>query len=153
MAASGKIVKSLYEKLNSWAYYNQEPPKSLDKEKLLTEVMPSVANTRISLNDRLATFCEHIAFQVANAIPAGANGRMLITGGGAFNRFLVSCIQANVPDIECIVPDAELISYKEALIFAFLGLLRVLGEINTLQTVTGAERDSAGGALYGHFNG
>ena len=71
---------------------------------------------------------------------------MLISGGGTLNGFLVDCITQET-ELEITVPDKPIIEYKEALIFAFLGVLRIRGDINCLSSVTGAKRDSSCGVI------
>ena len=75
---------------------------------------------------------------------------MLVTGGGAFNGYLIERINKHAKgNVEVVVPEAELVMFKEALIFAFLGFLRINGQVNSLQSVTGASRNHVGGAIYG----
>ena len=100
----------------------------------------------------MATFVEHIAIQIAKSIDDvktyhGASLQMLITGGGAKNKFLVQRIQAHTKH-QVVVPSDDIIDYKEALVFAFLGLLRSRNEINVLKSVTGAESDSCSGKIH-----
>jgi anhydro-N-acetylmuramic acid kinase len=134
--------------LNTLSYYQNEPPKSLGKEWYDNEFFPLLRASGYSIEDVLATTVEHIAFQIGEVLK-GWNGKMLITGGGAWNSYLVERIQAHT-QVECVVPDAFTVNYKEALIFAFLGLLRWHVSTNTLATVTGARRNSIGGAIYWH---
>jgi anhydro-N-acetylmuramic acid kinase len=93
----------------------------------------------------LATSTEHIAQIIANDL--GNKKNVLVTGGGAFNSFLLERIKAKT-NCEIIIPNNETINFKEALIFAFLGYLRLNEKINTLSSVTGAKSDSVGGAVY-----
>lgn len=95
----------------------------------------------------MATFVEHIAIQVGKPVENQPFGKMLITGGGAKNKFLTERIQANTKH-EVIIPDNDIIDYKEALVFAFLGLLRNRNEINVFKSVTGAESDSCSGKIF-----
>lgn len=145
MASQGQIDETLLEALNGNAFYTQIPPKSLGREffetyqKSLLEAYP----TRIAL----ATFVEHIAIQIASAIEPLATGKMLITGGGALNSYLVQRIKHHTQH-EVIIPDRMTIDYKEALIFAFLGLLRLEGRTNVLCSVTGAPNDSCSGKIW-----
>jgi len=149
LAGKGKIDNSLLNALNDWAFYRIPPPKSLDKETMLSELLPLIYSFDISAEDKLATLTEHIAAQISKAIEKPESS-LLITGGGALNGFLVQKISQKI-NANVVVPPIELIQYKEALIFAFLGLLRALGESNTLACVTGAERDTIGGAMYGEL--
>lgn len=149
MARSGKHNMPLLIELASWDYYKKEPPKSLDKDQLLSEIMPIIERADISLNDKIRTVVELIVVQVSNA--SCRPGKMLVTGGGAFNTFLVERIRTmSMPNV--IAPDEKIVAYKEALAFAFLGLLRVMNEPNGLKSVTGARENTVGGALYGDFS-
>ena len=51
--------------------------------------------------------------------------------------------------VSITVPNQETIDYKEALIFALLGVLRIRNENNCLSSVTGAIKDSCGGTMFG----
>ena len=150
LARKGKVNKELLSQLNAWSYYSLSPPKSLDKETLLGELMPALEDLNITPEDKLATVTEHIALMIAAALKSNGN-KMLATGGGAFNTFLAEKIQS-LSRVQLVIPEEKLIAYKEALAFAFLGLLRVLNEPNCLKSVTGAERDTVGGALFGDFS-
>lgn len=150
LAKKGKIDLELLKKLNSLAFYNQKAPKSLGKEWVIENIYPTLNKTKISIEDKLRTFTEHAAIQISNTLHKNLNGKnkkILITGGGAYNIFLIESIKAKASH-QIIVPDKNTIEYKEALIFAFLGLLRYKNEINTLKSVTGAEKDSIGGCIY-----
>jgi len=146
-ARSGKVDSLLLEKLNALAYYNQKPPKSLGFEWYNEYIWPMIKKTDLSVPDLLRTFVEHIAFQLSRALDEFEKGTILVTGGGAKNKFLMERF-AVLTKHELVVPSDLIIDYKEALIFAFLGVLRVRGEVNCLATVTGATRDSVGGAIY-----
>jgi anhydro-N-acetylmuramic acid kinase len=150
-AASGRLNTELISRLNCLEYYKLSPPKSLDKETMLAEVMP-LFDMDISVEDKLATATLHISMQIAKAVQqAGLNiadSQMLVTGGGAFNTFLIDRL-SGMTNARVIVPDDKLVNFKEALVFAFLGLLRIRNEVNSLATVTGADRDTVGGALWG----
>ena len=147
LAASGMVNQQLLGTLNALPYYKIAFPKSLGKEWVVQHIFPMLKNSGQSTNDLLATFCEHIAMQVAAATEAKKGTKLLITGGGAFNEFLIGRIR-NYAIPEIIIPDVYTINFKEALIFAFLGVLRQRNEINCLRSVTGAAKDSCGGAIY-----
>jgi anhydro-N-acetylmuramic acid kinase len=147
LAASGTMNQRLLETLNALSYYTLAVPKSLGREWVVQHIFPLLKKSDLSPNDLLATFCEHIAMQVAAASGTNKKAKLFITGGGAFNRFLADRIRHHATP-EIIIPDANTINFKEALIFAFLGILRWRNEINCLQSVTGASKDSSGGAIY-----
>ena len=149
IAASGKTDHNLLETLNSLEYYRTPHPKSLGRECVEKHVFSVLESSDLSIHDKMCTFVEHIAIQCGNIInPAARNGmKLLVTGGGAHNEYLLQQI-AKHSKVEIVVPDKLTIDYKEALIFAFLGLLRSLGKINCLSSVTGASRDSCSGVIH-----
>ena len=147
MAASGHINYELLQTLNGLGYYHLQPPKSLGREWIEKEIIPMLTYYNISPEDAACTFCEHIAMQIAASIINDPEKKMLVTGGGAFNKFLIKRIAANT-SVQIIIPDSKTVNYKEALVFAFLGLLRMRGRLNCLSSVTGASRDISGGAVY-----
>ena len=146
IAESGKIDINLLEQLNSLTYYQELHPKSLGIEWIKTEVFPVINTSTNLLEDKLCTFIEHIALQLSNNIK-GASKTVLLSGGGTFNSYLVQRIKENTPN-KIIIPSIQIIDFKEALIFAFLGVLRIRNEINCLKSVTGASRDNIGGCIY-----
>jgi anhydro-N-acetylmuramic acid kinase len=157
LAESGNVNNELLEKLNRLEYYRQPYPKSLANDFGTDVVYPILKNAGIAINDALRTYTGHIAFQIkksiadfANNKPPTANHKLLCTGGGALNIFLIEQIKEQLKEqgIEVIVPDKKLVNYKEALIMALIGVLRWREEYNVLSSVTGAARDSAGGALW-----
>lgn len=116
-----------------------------------TLVYPMLERYGLSLEDMLRTFYEHAAWQISRVISIhplpGGNCKLLITGGGAFNKFLIERIGALCP-CEIVIPDRQIIEYKEALIFAFLGALYIADEPGCLASVTGATTDNIGGMLF-----
>ncbi len=146
-ALSGKPDKTLLAKLDALDYYKMKEPKSLGFEWLQTYFMPCLKDSVISVHDKLATVTEHVAGQIKSTLNSLEGNSVLVTGGGAKNRYLIQRISDGC-NKNVIIPDDRLVDYKEALVFAFLGLLRVLGEVNCLASVTGARRDSCGGILY-----
>ncbi len=141
----GSINKKLLKELNNIKYYKQEPPKSLAREWFFEVFLPVVESYNISTNDKLRTIYEHIASQIGK-IAKGINKKMIIAGGGVYNDFLIKLIK-KYSNCEIIIPNSQIIDYKEAMIFAFLGVLRFRNEINCLSSVTGAEKNNIGGSF------
>lgn len=149
IASSGSINQKLLNTLNDFSYYKNMPPKSLDKLTIEKTFLPLINNSNISIKNKLRTVTEHIAIQINNCIIKSEEPiSVLITGGGAFNKFLIDRIKYYCKNTAIVVPDKKLVKFKEALCFAFLGVLRIKGETNCLKSVTGASKDSCGGALY-----
>ena len=157
MSASGTVNSALLEKINGLDYYKQPVPKSLANDFGTDVVFPMIKKSGCNIPDALRTYVEHIAVQLKNAIanlnnpkPETRNPKLLATGGGVFNRFLLDRIADNLKElkIEVVIPDENLVNFKEALIMAFIGVLRWRQENNVLSSVTGAARDSIGGALW-----
>jgi anhydro-N-acetylmuramic acid kinase len=145
MASSGKTLPELEEKLNRLPYYSLLPPKSLSREMIWQDWMP-LLSYELSVPDLLRTFTEHIARLVSIEADGVAGGKMLVTGGGAFNRYLLQLI-INSTSYTVDVQDPVTVSFKEALIFGFLGLLRWKGIPNISGSVTGASRDHCSGLI------
>ena len=145
LARSGHIEEKLLKQLNDLPFYTQLGPKSLGREWVEAEVYPLIESYNLPLEDVLATFVEHVAMQIARHV---CGGRVLVTGGGARNVFLLERMQAQAPQVRYIVPDALTVDFKEALIFALLGALYMADRPNCLASVTGAVRDNIGGCLY-----
>jgi anhydro-N-acetylmuramic acid kinase len=152
MAASGNILNDVLQQLNELDYYKQLYPKSLANEfgsETVYNLLP-----KDNINNSLRTYVEHIAIQIKTAIanlqPATGNLPMLITGGGAHNKFLVERIRNEIAPmgIDGVVPGEMLINYKEALVMALLGVLRWREQNTVMSSVTGAKRDSIGGAVW-----
>lgn len=151
LAASGNVLPQLLEGLNALPIYHLQPRPSLYREWLEREVLPLIPSEE-RIEDVLRTLSEHAAQQIAAVLNTlGGAGEVLVTGGGAYNHFLVKRLHS-LTSKAIIVPDNTLVEFKEAMIFAFLGVLRMRGEINVLKSVTGATSDScSGGAHLGKF--
>jgi len=145
IAASGSLIPKLLKSLNELPYYTKLPPKSLGLEWVTATVFPLVENSGYKTEDLLCTFTEHVAIQLAENFKEGAS--VLSTGGGTFNSYLLKRV-AHYRKIEIVIPSKEVIEYKEALIFALLGVLKLRGEINCLRSVTGAKKDHSSGIIY-----
>lgn len=147
-ARKGELLPSLLSKMNGLEFYQQSGVKSLGKEWFDAEIMPLLSPYKDAINDLLRTAVEHIAVQIAAVINAHKIQSLLITGGGAKNTFLIERVKALCPNTQCIIPNEVVVDFKEAIIFAFLGILRWENIPNCLQSVTGATHDNCGGAIY-----
>jgi anhydro-N-acetylmuramic acid kinase len=147
MAQKGVISKSLLKILESLPFYSEKPPKSLGIEFVETTVMPIVKNKTLSPQDCLSTWVAHCAIRISAELPSDKNQRTLVTGGGAFNAFLIEQLQGKTTS-QLVIPNPLLVNYKEALIFALLGLLKITGKDNCLASVTGASRNHSSGKIF-----
>lgn len=146
-ASQGIVNEHLLNVLNDNSYYYQEPPKSLGRE-FFENVQRSILDTSsLDIKDIIATATEHIAYQTVQSINKLEKTKILITGGGAKNTFLIKRISSMCKH-EIVIPDTMIIDYKEALIFAFLGVLKMEGKTNILSSVTGASSDSSSGNIW-----
>lgn len=146
LAKSGDICEDLLNELNSLAFYKKSFPKSLGKEFIQDEILPIIEKYNLSIKDILRTFVEHIAIQISNVV--NDNSKVLVTGGGTYNSFLISRLRELKYSVEWIIPKDDLIQFKEALIFGFLGVLRLRNEINVLSSVTGASKNHSSGNIF-----
>jgi len=152
LASIGECHQSVLEGLADLDYFKQSGPKSLGYEWFDDQFFPlwDSLTQGMDLEDRMRTACAHIAQQVGLNLQ-GVSGELLITGGGAFNKVLMDEISAALPATLCVHQLTEreqcLIAFKEALVFAFLGVLRWKGENNVLAQITGASRDHCAGII------
>lgn len=143
-AKAGKVNLEILEQLNSLDYYHQDPPKSLGIEWVAEFIFPKLRTETPENN--LATFTEHAAFQIAEIFKKHNLKKVLFTGGGTYNTHLLERI-SHYSETEIIVPKKEVIDFKEALIFAFMGVLKINNEINVLSSATGSSEDHITGIL------
>ena len=147
MARQGKVSESLFKVLNQMNYYDEPAPKSLGREWFLGNFLPLLKQQTLSIEDLMATTAEHIAKQIAKGINDAQIKSVLVTGGGALNQNLIERLKQHT-SAEIHIPDASLIHFKEALVFAFLGLLKMRKEINCLSSVTGGKNDLSVGVIH-----
>lgn len=150
IARKGTIDPVLLDKLNHLDYYFAPYPKSLGREWAESNILPLFTGTEENIRHHLRTYCEHIALQINHSIESQEPLSLLVTGGGARNQFLMERIN-ELGTHRWIVPDEILLDFKEAMVFAFLGLMRSLGEPNILRSVTGGLADHCGGAFFSPF--
>lgn len=156
LAAAGRLLPGLYGQLNSLPWFSHPYPKSLGNDWVVGTQWPLIRDYDAPVADRLYTVCRHLSHQVAvhldrvrqqEHLPAG--GRMLLSGGGALNRTLVRLLHEALGDsISAELPSDSIIHYKEGLLIALAGFLRLQGLPNSLSTVTGARKDAINGALW-----
>lgn len=146
IAQSGLINEALFKALNKLAFYAAPYPKSLGYEFVANTVLPLIDSYESQVPNILRTVVEHIVFQLSESFKK-ETGSVLITGGGAYNSFLINHLRA-MSSLEIIIPSKDLVDFKEALIFALLGYLKEKGKINVLSSVTGASKDHSAGKIY-----
>lgn len=153
MASFGQFNVDLYSELNALEYYRLPFPKSLSNDFGVDVIFPLIKIYGISIENALNTYVEHVAIQIKNSLNQFSQKEsqdILITGGGAFNKFLIKRLSIHLNEInfKIVLPATEVIQYKEALIMAFLGVLRWREQYTISASVTGALRNSIGGALW-----
>ncbi len=147
MGRRGTIRRDLLEQLNQLEFYRLRGPKSLGREWFLEQFLPVIEGSGLAAEDLMSTVQEHIALQISRGINEAGIRSVLITGGGALNRSLLQRIRSHT-EATLEIPEEELVHYKEALIFALLGILRIRGEINCLASVTGGRKDLSAGTIH-----
>jgi len=153
IASTGNLRADLYNELNNLPFFLIDKPKSLGYEFIAETILPLIDKFKLPVEDILRTFIEHAAFQISEVINKNsksfskANRSVLVTGGGAFNNFLIQRI-INLTKSEIVIPQKDIIEFKEALVFALLGVLKDEGQVNCLQSVTGAIEDHSSGVVF-----
>jgi anhydro-N-acetylmuramic acid kinase len=152
LATTGSVNEGLRKSINKIYSTNRKTKPSLGREGFENHFQSLLDSDGIELHDRLRTVCESISNEIADAIPTSKKKmKMLATGGGARNEFLIQLLREKLSKrVEIVIPDKTTIDFKEALVFAFLGVLRVRDEVNVLNSVTGAAKDSCSGILVGN---
>jgi anhydro-N-acetylmuramic acid kinase len=146
VAASGEVLPKLLEELEKMPFYGLRPPKSLGIEWVQKHIFPLLKKYD-AIPDLLRTYTEHAAEMIANEFRDSSEEKVLVTGGGAFNKFLIQEIKKRTKT-QVVIPAPEVVNFKEALIFAFLGVLKLRGENNVLGSVTGASKDHSSGNIF-----
>ncbi len=145
---SGEVIGELLTKLERLEYYQQLPPKSLGTEWLDSRVWPLINKYSGNKTESvMATFYEHVANRISSDLNSNSMKKTLFTGGGVNNSYLISLIKERFSG-ELIIPKEEIIDFKEALGFAYLGIRRAIGLPNCLSSVTGAKQDSSSGVIH-----
>ena len=147
LSKKGTVNLDLLNQLNQMSFYNKLGPKSLGIEFVKSKVIPLIDSHILNPKDILRTYIEHISDQISKSIGSYFNDRILVSGGGTYNNTLIDSIKTKVKS-KVIVPDSQIIDYKEALIFAYMGLLKSKEKINCLKSVTGAIKDHSSGKIF-----
>lgn len=148
LASEGKVNMELLKALNNISYLKRKHPKSLGLEDYRALWLPLILFSNASIKDKMCTYTEHAAMQIARLLELdGPSKKVLVTGGGTFHKYFLSRLR-QMTKSNISVPEDSIINFKEALVFAYLGLLRYLGKPNCLKSVTGAEKDNSGGDIY-----
>ncbi|MFO7723672.1 MAG: anhydro-N-acetylmuramic acid kinase [Bacteroidales bacterium] len=145
LAENGTVIPELLENLDRLPYYSAPAPKTLGREWVEQNILPQLRQN-MDLSDLLRTYTEHVARQISKEVPGNSDDLVLVTGGGSHNRFLMERI-SSMTNTRVFIPEKQLVDFKEALVFGFLGLLRYLGQDNVLASVTGATKDHCAGSL------
>lgn len=159
LAEVGEVNNDLLQMLNELEFYSLPYPKSLSNDFGTDVIYPLIDQRNADTDDDLRTYVEHICQQVRNAVvklqgdfslKKNYDQKMLVTGGGAKNSFLIKRLRELLSGVGVTIeiPSSDLVDFKEAIIMALIGVLRWREENNTFATVTGATRDSIGGAVW-----
>lgn len=146
LASTGEINEQLLEALNDLSFYKMSAPKSLGFEWVKKEIFPLIDQFQLPIKDVLRTFVEHVAFQLGVQIK-NTTTKVLITGGGAYHDFLINRLK-KYTSATIIIPSNQIVEFKEALVFGFLGVLKIRNEINVLASVTGASKNHSSGKIF-----
>ncbi len=147
IARLGTVDPQLLSTLNSLDFYQTTPPKSLGREWFIQQLIPLLTGSRLSIETLMATSVEHIAIQIDRVIRKYGITSLLVTGGGALNAALIERLRSRTV-ARVVIPESDLIHFKEALIFALLGVLRFRKEINCIASVTGGRKDLSAGRIF-----
>ena len=149
IASKGRVHKELLQTLNNLTFYKKHSPKSLGYEWVLEYIFPLIDSYEMSIQDILSTYVEHVAIQLSIVLKSKSS--LLTTGGGVFNTFLMERV-THYSGRQYEMPLIEMINYKEALVFAFLGLLKIEDKVNCLKSVTGAKKNHSSGVIFNPNN-
>lgn len=150
LAKQGKVIPELEVQLNDIAFYKKQGGKSLGREDMESAFMPLLEKQNAPIENILATLIAHYVFQISKPMKSQNGKKLVITGGGAYHRYFIDLLKGELlGKVDIVIPNRTIIDFKEALIFGFLGVLKIRGEVNCLSSVTGATRDNVGGVVYG----
>ncbi len=148
IARKGQTDHKLLEQLNGLPFYQLAGPKSLGEEWVNADLWPLLERSNLPLEDKLHTFYEHAAQQLLSCLKPVPGDTLLVTGGGSHNRYFIECLGRHNSNLTIVLPDQQTIDFKEALVFALLGLKCIQKEDNCLASATGASIDNIGGSIH-----
>jgi anhydro-N-acetylmuramic acid kinase len=152
MAAQGKVLHHVMDQLRSMFPYQEGSPKGLSNAEVQSSWIQYLERSNETLPDLLATVTETIAQMILSHIAPliQKTGKVFVTGGGAHNLYLMGRLQHLGRDFNLVfhLPSTQIVDYKECLLMAYLGYLTVLGRPYGLASVTGAIKDTVGGAIF-----
>ena len=147
IARTGSVNENLLEDLNTISFYKKPIPKSLGFEFVKETIFPIINKYNLPVEIILRTIIAHVVIQISSCLDNNLDSKVLVTGGGAFNVFLMEELQRYTAN-QIVIPEKEIVDFKEALIFALLGVLRIENKINCLSSVTGARKDHSSGKIF-----
>jgi anhydro-N-acetylmuramic acid kinase len=147
LSKKGVVNNDLLNKLNEIEFYKISGPKSLGVEFVNSTVFPLIEAYMMKPNDILKTYIEHISHQINFTVSNFSKNKILVTGGGTYNKTLISSMKRKIKH-KLVIPEKNLIDFKEATIFAYMGLLKIMGKINCLKSVTGAIKNHSSGKIF-----
>lgn len=147
IAISGELKEDLLLDLEDLLYYKEKAPKSLSNQWVKRYFLPIVDRSKHSLADKMHTAMEHIAMRICADLEEQKVEKVLVSGGGVYNNALWQYLNAN-KKIKFFKPSDQIIKYKEALIFAFLGLYKLYNKDNILSSYSGAKQNCSGGVIF-----
>jgi anhydro-N-acetylmuramic acid kinase len=148
MASSGAYIEALDAYFSDHPYFESKPPKSLDNNWIREVFIPGIGKYKIE--DILNTYCKWMANSIADQVDMSFDSRLYCTGGGTHNLYFISLLKTALKERKCelVVPSREMIDYKEAILMSALAKHYIDGKHNVLSSITGASKDSIGGAMY-----
>jgi len=149
--AIGRVGKINIELLNKFAEieaFSKFPRHSLSREWIEMQYIPLIDSAKCTIPNIMRTLYEHICIEIAKILEMYHISNVIVTGGGAYNNFLIELLKEKT-STKIIIPENSIIEYKEALIFALLGSLRLQNKINVMSEITGAAKNTSSGAIWG----
>jgi len=148
LAQQGKVDQEVLGDWLDYEFFNIDGPKSIDNQWIKTKWIKLIENSKLSNLDSLRTYVELICHLMVKLIQA-QHQSIFITGGGAHNTFLINRLRELSPNhVKIQLPKKEIIDFKESILMAFVGSLRLQSKPNFVSSATGASNDSIGGAVY-----